>query len=203
MSSKNGKMRYRFNCFSIDEKSSPIPIVELLDLSRIPEDRRGKELKGAVLLGHFLQIWGKKNIGLVFLNENKSQYKGIDFFLCDISNPEKYLAFQLVEHLRFNQEDMPFDKLGDWICDKKSKKGDEKIHLVVSVKTGNIELLKSELKETYSRISFASLTVFGLDENSNYSLFGIFNNQTFYAKIAEKNNVDSSMACPFFNENIS
>ena len=196
-----------FSTFRIEENSSTCSVSKVLyRFKSNPINSRESELLEGVVFGKCIEIWTKKEIFITLVNEEKTYYKGIDFFLCAKSDIKQHIAFQLLEYkLRYlgikSSEDF-----ADWVIKMKFNKGDKKIHLLVTL-ASNIEfqLNLKTLMDKFETSPFSSISLMGPTRISNNSdefghiIVGL-NNSYFQTIIDLKSNkiIRVSGECPFF-----
>ena len=147
-------------------------------IRKIPTERKKIEIFEAVSFSKCLEIWSKNDLFIVFVHEEKSPYKGIDFLVGSKSNEDIIHAFQLVE---YKSKYVPLENTKDfaeWIIKKKFNKGDKKIHLLINVTVEkdtilNIPLLCTMFKNSPFRsvILFCQIKI--NSKNNQYALMFI------------------------------
>ncbi len=168
-----------------------------------PRNTRESELLEATVFGKCLEIWDGETVMLQFVNEEATRYKGIYFFLNSKRDPKCWLAFQLIEYKAKYSQVKNTEGFADWIIEKKFKKGDKKIHLLVSLATKaplhlNLKILREKLKHS----PYASIILLGpikLNNNFYHTLIGL-NKYSYSIVVDVKNNLllKSSEDCPHF-----
>lgn len=101
-------------------------------------NRRQNEYIESAIFALALQTWEDSPINITFVDEENTNYKGIDFFLKRCAQPtdekSKVIAFQLLEHHEQYSGKMSAKEIVEWIKTKKGLKSDKKVSLVVSLK---------------------------------------------------------------------
>ncbi len=127
-----------------------------------PKNRRESELLEATVFARCLEIWSKQELLITLVNEEKSGYKGIDFFLCSTKAPKDHSAFQLLEYKAKYCGIRSTNKFANWVIGKKFLKGDNKTHLVISVATKTeFPLDLSTLRKKFESSPYLSITLTG------------------------------------------
>ena len=173
-----------------------------------PSDRAQSEFREAVGFAKILEIWHGHNLRIYAVNEEASPYKGIDFFLSSEVRSHSNEAFQLVEFKGKYTSVKNTDVFAKWIIDKKFKKGDKRVHLVINVAPGSqqISLEPDVLRELLKGSPFRSIILLGpvLNESSpkksNYILVGLnsFNSQAIIS-LENESIISCTGECPYFS----
>lgn len=173
-------------------------------IKKIPTERKGLEVFEALSFLKCMEIWNKGELLAQFVDEEKSPYKGIDFFVSLKSNEDVSHAFQLLEYKSKYTPVENTEEFAEWIMKKKFKKGDNKIHLLVNVAVENdtslnIPLLRDMLKGS----PFRSIILFGQiktnAKNSQYFLIFIYGfNASAIVNLREESISESTGDCPLF-----
>jgi len=202
------QLKELFHAYKLINEQSTCSVSEVFNgFRRAPTNRRESELFEATIFGKCLEIWSKQKLNITFVNEERTEYKGIDFFLSSSKAPKHHIAFQLVEYKRKYCRIENTDQLAQWIIEKKFHKGDKKISLVISIATKkpfplDIMALRKKLEES----PYHSITLVGplkTDTNSSTRKLAIIGLSKFnYLTIVDIDNdslLEYSTNCPYFN----
>jgi hypothetical protein len=196
--------QFEFKRILVDGKKSNSVSEIFSSFSEIPKDRKMNELFEAVAFSKCLEIWSKNELTIYYVDEEKSQYKGVDFFVIYNSNQKGLQAFQLIEFKTKFTSVENTEEFVSWIKEKKFKKGDKKANLLINFSvvknlSMDVALLRNLLKDS----PFLNIVLFGLvEKNEETKIYIIIFLSGFNAyaivNLQEETISESSGDCPFF-----
>jgi hypothetical protein len=196
--------QFEFNRILIDGKKSNSVSEIFASFREILKDRKMNELFEAVGFSKCLEVWNKGELLIYYVDEEKSQYKGVDFFVSCKNDEKKLEAFQLVEFKSKFSSVENAEEFGNWIKNKKFKKGDKKVNLLINIAVTKNILMNVALLRTLLRDSpFSNIVLFGLieknEEDFKYIIIFLSGfNAHAVISLQEKMVAESSGDCPLF-----
>lgn len=193
------------NIWVEDKETNSVSEIFAALIKKIPTERKKLEIFEAVSFLKCLEIWNKGELLFQSVNEEKSPYKGIDFFVASKSNEDVVHAFQLVEYKSRYDPIKNTKDFAEWVIKKKFKKGDKKIHLVINVAvekdtTLNIPLLRSMFKGSPFRSIILFFQIKTNAGNNQYALIFINGfNAGAIVNLREESISKSTDDCPLFS----
>ncbi|MGD9153822.1 MAG: hypothetical protein PVG30_09300 [Gammaproteobacteria bacterium] len=154
-------MKIEVHAYGLIGNKSTCSISEIFNgFKQNPRNRRESELLEATVFGKCVEVWCKQKLLITFVNEDKGRYKGIDFFLASSERPKNHHAFQLLQYQAKYCSVKNTDEFAQWVVEKKFLKGDDKVHLVVSIATKEAMYLDiASLKDKFKDSPYASVNL--------------------------------------------